>query len=57
MKDKHPPASHVEIVYTDNTNKQVDESHALYKTTNYYDNDGNITKFIIQIRFSLDQEW
>ncbi len=53
----HNSPDNIEIIYTDNNHNQVEESQALYKATNYYDDNGNITKFIIQIRFSLDQKW
>ncbi len=58
MSDIDPNStSGIEIIYTDNKNMPVEEKQALYKTTNYYDSNGKIIKFKIEIRFSLDQEW
>lgn len=51
------PSSHVKVVYVDNKNNEVEECRALRKMTNYYDNSGNIIKYGIKIRFSLNQTW
>jgi hypothetical protein len=51
------PSSNFKVIYFDNKNNEVEEYRALRKMTNYYDNSGNLFKYVIKIRFSLNQTW
>jgi hypothetical protein len=45
----------LEIVYYYDNNNEISEIRIYRKINTYYDNDGNIIKSIIEIRFNLDQ--
>lgn len=51
------PSSNFKVIYFDNKNNEVEEYRALRKIINYYDESGNIIKYVIKIRFSLNQTW
>jgi hypothetical protein len=57
MCNKEIPSPRIKIIYLDNKNREVEEQRALRKMTSYFDDDNNVIKCSVRIRFSLDQDW